>query len=123
MVALDLLEAEGGPGRRLARYTANARTLYDGALRLGLSPMLDRERQGPVVTNIHAPADPAWDLQRFVDLLKTGGFLISNFYNTPEPGFRIGTIGAISPDDMARFVATMDWALDELGVRERRGGP
>ena len=29
-VALDLFDAEGGQPARLARYTANMRTLYDG---------------------------------------------------------------------------------------------
>ena len=35
-VALDFLDQEGGRAARLARYTANMRTLYDGMIRLGL---------------------------------------------------------------------------------------
>ena len=35
-VALDLFDAEGGQPARLARYTANMRTLYDGVRALGL---------------------------------------------------------------------------------------
>ena len=102
-VALDFLDAEGQPAR-LARYTANMRTLYDGIRDLGLTPWLPRSRQGPVIVNVHAPADPAWDLQAFVDALKLRKFLISNFYNTPSPTFRVGCIGAITPDDMAGAV-------------------
>ena len=83
-VALDFFEAEGGQPARLARYTANMRTLYDGVRGLGLTPYLPREHQGPIIVNVHAPADPAWDLQRFVDALKRRGVLISNFYNTPS---------------------------------------
>ncbi|MBO0711576.1 MAG: aminotransferase class V-fold PLP-dependent enzyme, partial [Acetobacteraceae bacterium] len=122
IVALDLFDAEGGRLARFARYEANSATLYDGVLRLGLSPCLPRDVQGPVVMNVHAPADPAWDLQGFVDLLKSRGFVISNFYNTPEPSFRVGCIGAITPADMARFIDAMDWALRRLGVRHRAGG-
>lgn len=121
VVALDLHEAEGGRAQRLARYEANAATLYAGVLRLGLTPWLPRDVQGPVVMNVHAPADPAWDLQGFVDRLKARGFVISNFYNTPTPSFRVGCIGAITPADMARFVEAMDGALDALGVRHRGG--
>ena len=68
---------------------------------------------------MHAPDDPNWDLQSFVDAVKRRGFLISNFYNTPTPTIRIGCIGAITPSDMARAVTAMDEALAEIGVRTR----
>ncbi len=118
--AIDLHQAEGGQPARLARYTANMRTLYDGVRRLGLSPYLAEDTQGPIIVNVHAPADPAWNLQAFVDALKRRGFLISNFYNTPRPSFRVGCIGAIEPTDMARAVSAMDQALHEMGVRRRQ---
>ena len=117
--ALDFYEQEGGQPVRLARYTANMRAFYDGIRALGLTPWLAPEHQGPIIVNVHAPADPAWDLQRFVDALKRRGFLISNFYNTPTPGFRVGCIGAISPADMRRAVAAMGEALGEIGITSR----
>jgi 2-aminoethylphosphonate-pyruvate transaminase len=119
-VALDLLDAEGGQPARLARYTANMRVLYDGVQAMGLAPYVAREHQGPVIVNVHAPADPAWDLQAFVDALKTRGVLISNFYNTPTPSFRVGCIGAIQPEDMRHAVAAMAESLNELGINRRR---
>jgi 2-aminoethylphosphonate-pyruvate transaminase len=118
-VALNLYDAEGAQPARLARYRVNAETLYAGVQRLGLQPYLSRAQQGPIVLNTHAPDDAAWNLQRFVDALKRRGFLISNFYNTPTPSFRVGCIGAITPDDMAAFVDCIDAALDELGIRNR----
>jgi 2-aminoethylphosphonate-pyruvate transaminase len=117
--ALDFFEAEGQPGR-LARYTANMRVFYDGMQAIGLSPYLRAEHQGPIIVNVHAPADPAWNLQAFVDALKARGFLISNFYNTPTPSFRVGCIGAITPDDMTRAVAAMAEALNDLGIKQRK---
>lgn len=117
--ALDLYDAEGGRPARLARYRENAGVVYDGMLALGLRPYLAREVQGPVVLNVHAPDDPTWSLQAFVDALKNQGFLISNFYDTPAPSFRVGLIGAITPDDMRNFVAAVDTALHRLGVRNR----
>ncbi len=118
-VALDYLDVEG-PVARLARYTANMHTLYNGVSNLGLSPYLPLSRQGPVIVNVHAPADPAWNLQAFVDALKVRGVLISNFHNTPDPTFRVGCIGAITPDDMANAVQAMHEALLEIGVTNRK---
>ena len=122
-VALDFLDQEGGPAARLARYTENARVLYDGMTALGLTPFVRWEHQGPIIVNLHAPADPAWDLQRFVVALKARGVLISNFYNTPAPGLRVGCIGAITPSDMAGAVAAMGKALNDIGVNKRMGNP
>ena len=119
-VALDFFERETRAGR-LARYQANKRTLYEGLTGIGLTPFLTPEHQGPVIVNIRAPDDPAWNLQRFVDALKARGVLISNFYNTPTPGFRVGCIGAITPGDMAGAVAAMDQALNDIGITKRRG--
>jgi 2-aminoethylphosphonate-pyruvate transaminase len=119
--ALDFFDLEGGRVARLARYTANMRTLYDGMIRLGVTPYVRPEHQGPIIVNVRAPADPAWNLQRFVDALKSRGVLISNFYSTPTPGFRVGCIGAISPTDMAGAVAAMDQALNDIGVNNRAG--
>jgi 2-aminoethylphosphonate-pyruvate transaminase len=120
-VALDFFDAEGGRSARLARYTANMHTLYDGMIGLGLMPFVQPDHQGPIIVNFHAPADPAWDLHRFVDALKLRGVLISNFYNTPTPGFRVGCIGSITPSDMAGAVAAMDLALNDIGINNRAG--
>jgi 2-aminoethylphosphonate-pyruvate transaminase len=119
--ALDFFDREGGQTARLARYTANASTLYEGMISLGLTPYIRPEHQGPIIMNVHAPADPAWNLQRFVDALKSRGVLISNFYNTPTPGFRVGCIGAITPTDMVGAVGAMDLALKDIGVNHRAG--
>jgi 2-aminoethylphosphonate-pyruvate transaminase len=122
-VALDLYEREGGRPARHARYQANVDALYTGIQRLGLTPYVPRDFQGPVVMNTHAPADAAWNLQTFVDGLKRRGFLISNFYNTPTPSFRVGCIGAITPEDMTQFVAAIDEVLNEMQVRNRSPQP
>lgn len=118
-VALDLHAAEGGAPARLARYAANATTLYDGMLAIGLQPYLPRVAQGPIVLNVSAPDDPAWSLQPFVEALKARGYLISNFHDTPSPSFRVGCIGQVTPADMRGFCAAVDAALTEIGVRSR----
>ena len=118
-VALDLYDREGGQKARLARYTENARVLYDGVLGLGLRPYLERRHQGPVIVTVHQPQHPAFALQPFVDALKARGVLISNFGCTEAPTFRVGCIGAVTPAEMRGAVAAMGEALAEMGVRER----
>lgn len=119
-VALDFFDAEGGQAARLARYTANMRTFYEGMRGLGLTPYLPAHIQGPIIVNVHAPDDPRWDLQGFVDALKRRGVLISNFYNTETPSFRVGCIGAVTPADMSRAVTAMGEALKEMGIEQRK---
>lgn len=116
-VALDIFEAEGGQPARLARYAENAAILHDGMVGLGLTPWLPKERQGPIIVNMHQPPDPAFALQPFVDALKRRGFLISNFSTTAAPTFRVGAIGRLFPDDMRRVVAAIGETLGEMGVR------
>ena len=119
-VALEFHRAEGGQPARLARYRANQEALCSGVRGLGLRPMLPAASQGPIIVNVAAPDSPAWDLQRFVDLLKGRGVLISNFGNTVEPSIRVGCIGAVQPADMRRAVAAMGESLAEMGALPRR---
>jgi len=119
-VALDIFDAAGGQAARLERYTENARTLFEGVQHLGLRPTLPWAMQGPIVMNIDAPPDAAWDLQTFVDGLKRHGVVISNFFNTPHPSIRVGCIGAVSPEDMARAVDAMGAVLSEMRIQQRR---
>lgn len=119
-VALDRFDAEGGQPARLARYIANMRVVYDGVQTLGLRPCLPLDLQGPIVVNVASPDDPAWNLQAFVDQLKIRGILISNFYNTAAPSFRIGCIGAITPGNMRTAVEAIGQAMTELGLQPRR---
>lgn len=122
-VALDLFWQEGRQAR-LARYTANMRALYDGVSELGLTPYLPPALQGPIVVNVHAPDAPTWNLQLFVDALKRRGYVLSNFYNTEPPTFRVGCIGAFGAEQMRQAVDAMGGALRDIGItRERAGAP
>ena len=118
-VALDLFDAEGGQSARLARYTENMQTLRSGVERLGLSPSIPLTVQGPIVLNVDAPADARWNLQAFVDGMKSKGFVISNFYNTVQPGFRLGCIGAVTPDDMRRAIDALEITLTDMQIVQR----
>lgn len=118
-VALDLYEREGGQPARRARYAENARILQEGVRALGLTPYLAPALQGPIIVTVHQPRDAAFTLQGFVDALKARGVLISNFFNTAVPTFRVGCIGAIEPEAMRFAVQAIDAALREMGVTDR----
>ncbi|WP_278490654.1 2-aminoethylphosphonate--pyruvate transaminase [Achromobacter insolitus] len=120
-VALDL-HLEEGREARLARYTANMRTLYDGVKELGLTPYLPPALQGPIVVNVRAPDAPTWNLQLFVDALKRRGYVLSNFYNTEQPSFRVGCIGAFGPGQMQQAVDAMGGALRDIGINRETAG-
>ena len=117
-VALDFHAAEGQPAR-LARYRENSRIFHQGMRRIGLKPYLDEAVQGPIINIIHQPPDAGFQLQGFVDELKRRGVLISNFYNTPVPTFRVGCIGTVTPAEMEGAVVAVDEALAALQVRQR----
>lgn len=120
-VALELHREEGREAR-LARYTANMHTLYDGVRELGLAPYLPPALQGPIVVNVRAPDAPTWNLQLFVDALKRRGYVLSNFYNTEQPSFRVGCIGAFGPDQMRQAVDAMGGALRDIGITREAAG-
>jgi 2-aminoethylphosphonate-pyruvate transaminase len=46
--------------------------------------------------------------------------VISNFYNTPRPSFRVGCIGALTPRDMAWAVDMIGMALEDIGVNVKQ---
>ena len=105
--ALRLLEEEGGPTARHARYAQNLRVLVAGLEPLGYPLYLDPALQAPIIATFRPPADPAWDFDRFYDGLAERGFVIYPGKLTAAPSFRIGCIGAVTPADMRRLVVAV----------------
>ena len=105
--ALRLLDAEGGPPARLARYAANLRTLVDGLQSQGFPLYLDPALQAPIIATFRPAPDRPFDFGALYDGLHRRGFVIYPGKLTAEPSFRIGCIGAVTPDDMRRLVAAM----------------
>ncbi len=107
--ALRLLEAEGGPTARLARYRANCDALMAGMGRLGFTPYLAPEVQAPIIATFRSPA--GFDFARFYAALSERGFVIYPGKLSQAETFRIGCIGALGPDDFTRLLA----AIAEIG--------
>jgi 2-aminoethylphosphonate-pyruvate transaminase len=115
--ALDQFIGEGGQPARLARYTANFRTLVEGMGELGFKPFLDPAIQTPIIVTFHAPADPRYAFQDFYDRVRDKGFILYPGKLTQVETFRVGCIGAIGPDEMRHAVNAVRDTLAEMGVR------
>ncbi|WP_424812549.1 2-aminoethylphosphonate--pyruvate transaminase [Roseococcus sp. YIM B11640] len=115
-VALDRFDAEGGREPRLARYRANADILYRGLKALGLKPYVEEAEQGPIVVTFHQPA--GFVLADFCEALKRHDVMISSYYTSTQPSFRIGAIGDVGAADMHKCIAAVGAALDELGLSQ-----
>lgn len=102
--ALRLLEAEGGPPARLARYQANLKVLTEGLVPLGYPLYLAQGLQAPIIATFRPPTGRPFDFQSFYDTLAADGFVIYPGKLTREPSFRIGCIGAVEPEDFQRLV-------------------
>ena len=104
--ALDQYDEEGGRPAREARYRANWQALVDGMEGLGIGTLLPRAHQAPIIVTFMAPPT-GYEFQSLYDRLKGRGFIIYPGKTTQAETFRIGCIGAIGPDDMARLISVI----------------
>ena len=115
--ALEQHAAEGGQPGRLARYTANGEALVHAMRGLGFRVFLDAAIQAPIIYTFHAPADPAYEFKRFYAEVRERGFILYPGKLTQLETFRVGCIGAITPDDMRAAVLAIGDALRAMGIR------
>ena len=121
--ALRLHAAEGGVPARHARYSANRDALVSGMRAIGFTTLLADEWLSPIITTFHAPADPAFAFARFYDAMKARGFIIYPGKLTQVDSFRLGHIGQMDADVMARVVNAVAASMAELGVRACHPAP
>jgi len=113
--ALRLLEAEGGPEARLARYRRNCRILVEGMGRLGFRLFLDPAHQAPIIASFHYPTDRPFSFEGFYQALAARGFVIYPGKLSKAESFRIGCIGAVEPADFHRLLAAVGDVMKEIG--------
>ena len=116
--ALDQLIAEGGQPARLDRYRRNCATLIDGMAELGFRVFLKPEIQAPIIVTFHAPADSKYTFKDFYERIRDKGFVLYPGKLTQVETFRVGSIGAIGPDEMRHAVNAVRDALREMGIRQ-----
>ena len=119
--ALDELAEEGGPSARLARYRESCSTLVDGLAVLGMTPVLDRALQAPVIVSFREPSEPWYSFEAFYAALERRGFAIYAGKMRDVGTFRVGTIGAIDASTMRAFVEEAGLVVTELKQKLKSG--
>jgi 2-aminoethylphosphonate-pyruvate transaminase len=102
--ALRLLEAEGGPAARLARYRRRCALLVAGLQPLGYELYLESALQSPIIVTFVPPQDRPFDFKALYDRLAARGLLIYPGKLTGAETFRIGCMGAIEDRDFVELV-------------------
>ena len=104
---LELAE-EGGIEARYQRYKENHRVLVEGMRSLGFETLLDDPVQSPFITTFFNPDHQAYNFRAFYDRLKAEGFVIYPGKVSDADCFRIGNIGHVFPEDMARLITAIE---------------
>jgi 2-aminoethylphosphonate-pyruvate transaminase len=102
--ALLELQEEGGIAARHRRYRENQGMLDRGMAELGFRRLLPSHLQSPIITAFHSPEAAGYNFQDFYQRLKTLGFVIYPGKVSDHDTFRIGTIGAVGPQDIQRLL-------------------
>ena len=107
--ALDEL-LEEGVDARVARYGRAAAQLRAGFERLGLTLMLPPELRSNSITTLSLPAGLAY--QQLHDRVRKDGFVIYEGQGQLSTQvFRVANMGALSADDFARFLVSLERAM------------
>jgi 2-aminoethylphosphonate-pyruvate transaminase len=114
--ALKQHQEEGGVKGRGRRYRANHKTLVGGMRARGFDTLLPDALQAPIIVTFHMPEDENFDFKRFYDGLVDRGYAIYPGKLTTAPTFRVGCIGALTPETYTAFLSAVDEVLAELGV-------
>ena len=113
--ALHELANEGGVEGRGRRYKSNHETLMSGMRRLGFDHYIAEEYQSYVISTFPYPNDPAFDFEKLYVGLADAGLVIYPGKITKAKTFRIGTIGNVFPEDVARLVEEFERVLNAMG--------
>jgi 2-aminoethylphosphonate-pyruvate transaminase len=105
--ALKELEEEGGIEQRFVRYTMNQKYLASGMKKLGFKTVLPNELQSPIITSFHSPDSAKYEFDEFYKKLKEKGFAIYPGKVSTMETFRIGNIGEVYYEDIARLLRTI----------------
>lgn len=111
--ALEELKLEGGLQRRYKRYLSNQKQLASGMEHLGFKILIDEKWQSPIITSFIYPTED-FDFKEFYNELKESGFVIYPGKISQVPTFRIGNIGEVYRDDIARLLK----AIEQIQNRE-----
>jgi len=105
--ALRLLQAEGGPPARLARYARRFDRLAGALEQLGYRLYLERTNQAPIIATFRPRSDRPFDFDALYTRLAAKGLVIYPGKLTNDVTFRIGVIGALDDADFDELIAAI----------------
>ena len=114
--ALEELKEEGGVPARHARYDQNQRLLAENFRALGFVPYLDPAVQGPIITTFRYPAGARFTFQQMYEYIKARGYVLYPGKVMEAETFRVGNIGEIYPEDIAKLSAILADFLKEVAA-------
>ncbi|MGJ8615854.1 MAG: 2-aminoethylphosphonate--pyruvate transaminase [Sulfitobacter sp.] len=118
LTALDAHEKEGGVAGRGGRYSRNRDVMVKGMRDLGFETLLADRWLSPIIVTFFCPASPAFEFQKFYNLMKDRGFIIYPGKLTVVDSFRIGCIGQMDEHVMHKVVEAAAQALSDMGVND-----
>ncbi len=116
--ALKAHKAEGGVAGRGARYANNRDVIVAGMRELGFETLLKDRWLSPIIVTFFCPDSPAFEFEKFYELMKVKGFIIYPGKLTVAESFRIGCIGQMDGDVMRAVVIAAGESLSEMGVND-----
>lgn len=116
--ALRELESEGGVAARHARYQRNKDVLVKGLVAMGITPLLGDNESGPIIQTFLCPRDVNFRFEVFYEALRAKGFAIYPGKLTKRDSFRIGTIGQLNDEVMARVVDAIGQVFKNMNVKD-----
>lgn len=102
--AIIELKEEGGIEARFKRYSEMQSTLSEEMVKLGFKPLDLKGYQSPIITTFHNPTDTNYDFEKFYNSLKEKKCIIYPGKLTKLDTFRIGTIGALTRNDVLNLL-------------------
>lgn len=109
--ALDELDEEGGIASRHQRYSTNQRMLVKGMKELGFECLLPVDQQSPFITSFYSPEHSEYNFRHFYQQLKERGFVIYPGKVSNADCFRIGNVGEVYPEDIARLIVAVSESM------------
>ena len=113
--ALQELEQEGGIQARCSRYKQNQESLMNGMKLLGFREYLSPDKQGYIITSFLYPENNNFNFSTFYNKLNERGFVIYPGKVSKTDCFRIGSIGQIYPEDINKFLQSVEEVKKEMG--------
>lgn len=114
--AIEELIAEGGVKARNQRYRANHQQLMAGMSELGFEAVIEPGLQSPIISTFHIPEDTHFHFEQLYSLLAERDCLIYPGKLSEVDCFRIGTIGDLDGEDIAKLLRSIQESLTAMDV-------